>query len=130
ITGVGKLLGSSAVALSTTGEIVSHRLRFVRVVPPVFVTTIRYFTGCPITVDGATVSFCTVYARIGAGSVNVGLEALIAVADTAHSVPAETNAVFPTVVDAHTTPASPEIVNVYVTPGAIVTGIPVQANSV
>src|SRR5205814_971315 len=42
----------------------------------------------------------------------------------------ETNAVFETVVDAHTTPANPEIVNVYVTPGAIDTGTPVHANSV
>src|SRR5207247_815686 len=79
---------------------------------------------------GRTASFCTVYARIGAGSVNVGAEALMNVADTAQIVPAETNAVLLTVVDAHTTPASPEIVNVYVMPGAIDTGTPVHANSV
>src|SRR6185503_16249534 len=64
------------------------------------------------------------------GSVNDGADALICFAVTAHRVPAATNAVFPIVVAAHTTPASPEIVNVNVCPGAIATGTFVQANSV
>jgi hypothetical protein len=130
-TGVPNPPGSSAVALSITGEIVSHNVRFVSVVPPVFVTTIRYFTGWPVTGEGTTGSFCTVYNSVGAGKVNVPAVAIIAVAVSgAHAVAADTNVVFPTVVAAHTTPATPEIVNVYATPGPIVTGTFVHPNSV
>jgi len=47
--GVPNPLGSIAVALWISGEIVSHSERFDSVVPPVFATTIRYDTGDPVT---------------------------------------------------------------------------------
>ena len=59
-TGAGNPPGSTDPAPCTTGEIVSHSVRLVTVVAPVFATTIRYFTGWPVTAPpGSTTTFET-----------------------------------------------------------------------
>jgi hypothetical protein len=114
-TGVGNPLGSLAVALMTTPEIVSVTARDVSVIVPVFATTIRYVTAAPVPGAAGVCVFATVRAVVGA--VTTTPTALVACTAVEHALAAYTNPVFETDVAAHTTPSWPLIVNVVVVPG-------------
>jgi len=114
-TGVGNPLGSLAVALVTTGEIVSVTVRFVIVAVPVFTITTRYVTAPPIPGEAGTCCFDTVRFVTGAGTTTTAGFVIMTVVDAPFD--AITNPVFDTAVAAHTTPTLPETVNVVVVPG-------------
>src|SRR5439155_19848220 len=81
--------GCVVTGLMMTGDTVSHRVMFVSVACPVFVTTIQYVTGCPATgPPGSDTTLLTANPSVGAGNVNVGPVALMLVADVpgAHAV--------------------------------------------
>jgi hypothetical protein len=65
--GVGYPLGSIAVPLMTTGEMVSVTIRFVIVAVPLFVTTIEYVTGAPMPGDAGVWILDTVRFVVSAG---------------------------------------------------------------
>ncbi len=126
--GVGNPLGSLAVALVTTGEIVSTTTRFVIVIVPVFTTTTLYVTGPPIPGDAGACSFDTVRPVTGADSTTpTGLVTSTVVEPALDAI---TNPVFDTAVSTHTTPYWPEIVNVVVVPGRKLSPVPVHSNRV
>ena len=126
--GVGNPLGSDAVALVTTGEIVSITTRFVSVIVPVFVTTTRYVTGEPIPGAAGSCAFTTEIPVTGACTTIPTPLLLHTVVP--HGVAAITYAVFDTAVFTHTTPTRPLIVNVVVVPGVNVSPVPPHVYSV
>ncbi len=114
-TGVGNPEGSAAVALMTTGEIVSVRVRFVIVMVPEFTTTTVYVTGDPVTGVAGVCVFTTDSPVAGAATVTPTAFVASTVVDSPSD--ATTNPVFETATATHTTPMFPEIVNVVVVPG-------------
>jgi hypothetical protein len=114
-TGVGYPLGSLAVALMTTPEIVSVTTKLVSVIVPVFATTIRYVTAAPVPGAAGACVFATV--SVVAGAVTTTPTTFVACTAVEHALAAYTNPVFETEVEAHTTPSWPLIVNVVVVPG-------------
>ena len=100
--GVGKPVGSLAVPLITTGEIVSVTVSAVSVASPVFVTTIAYVNAFPVPGVGVVWIFTTEIPVVTAGT--KAPTALLFRVACAHAIPPVAYAVFDTCVAAHTTP--------------------------
>jgi hypothetical protein len=109
-TGLSDVLG-----VPTTGDIVSVTVSDVIVIVPLFVTTIRYVTGFPVTGEGCTCVF-TIERFVTAGWITMPTGFVISTV-VEHAVDATTYPVFEIVVAAHTTPICPLTVNVVVVPG-------------
>ena len=99
----------------TTGDTVSVTVSDVTVIVPLFVTTIRYVIGFPVTGDGCTCVF-TIDRFVTAGWITAPT-AFVTSTVVEHAFHATTNPVFEIDVAAHTTPIVPVIVNVVVVPG-------------
>jgi hypothetical protein len=112
--GVGNPLGSHPVALTTTAATVSATSRFVTVAPPLFVTTIWYVTGEPISrLLAGFWNFVTCRLSTGGRTVKpTGLLIISVVLGGTHAFAATTYAVSDTSVGKHTSLTVPVIVNV------------------